>query len=179
MSNSSDPKDLTYPDKPDSNGYAKKYFKRRAYYFGAHNSPESFMLFGEWKRRLVETGSAPEVKKLRKELAQQAIPSPHLHLSAPVERNPLQLATLAGAAFLLFFAAVLVSAKILSSKMGPTVDGISLTNEEIDFIRGVRLYYADRGENRWAEGERVADLTMKLMEEGPVRGKDYLSKTDI
>ena len=87
MSNSSEPKDLTYPEKPDSNGYAKKYFKRRAYYFGAHNSPESFMLFGEWKRRLVETGSAPEVKKLRKELAQQAIPSPHLHLGAPVRKE--------------------------------------------------------------------------------------------
>ena len=167
MSNSSDPKDLTYPDKPDSNGYAKKYFKRRAYYFGAHNSPESFMLFGEWKRRLVETGSAPEVKKLRKELAQQAIPSSHLHLSAPVERNPLQLATLAGAAFLLFFAAVLVSAKILSSKMGPTVDGISLTNEEIDFVRGLRTHSNELYQIGKDRAARIADLTAQVMEEGP------------
>jgi hypothetical protein len=78
-----------------------------------------------------------------------------------------------------FFAAVMVSAKILSSRLGPTVDGITLTNEEIDFIRGVRLHHADRGENRSVEGERVAELTMKLMEEGPARGKEYLSKQDI
>ncbi len=141
MSTSSvDHLELTYPDKPDANGYAKKYFKRRAFYFGAHNSPESFVLFGEWKRRLIETGAATEVKTIRKELAQQSIAGPHMHLGGPAERKPLQLAVITTVASVILFGAVLASAKILSTTMGPTVDGITLTNEEIDFVRGIRLH---------------------------------------
>jgi len=179
MSNSSEPLDLGYPDKPDANGYAKKYFKRRAFYFGAHNSPESFVLFGEWKRRLVETGVATEVKTIRKELARQAVPSPHMHLGGPIERKPMQLTMISIVASFILFGAVLASAKILSSTMGPTVDGITLTNEEIDFIRGVRLHQKDLARNRKTDGEMVADLTMRLMEEGPIHAKDHLSPTGL
>ena len=31
MSQVSDAVDLSYPEKPDANGYAKRYFKRRAF----------------------------------------------------------------------------------------------------------------------------------------------------
>ncbi len=175
MSNSTEPLELAYPDKPDANGYAKKYYKRRAFYFGAHNSPESFVLFGEWKRRLVESGVAAEVKTIRKELAQQAMPSPHMHLGGPVERKPLQLAMVTMFASVLLFGAVLASSKILSSAMGPTVDGITLTNEEIDYIRGVRLHHQDLVVDHASQGERIAELTMRLMEEGPDSAKRYLS----
>ena len=74
MSTTVEPAELSYPDKPDANGYAKKYFKRRAFYFGAYNTPESFQLFGEWKRQLIESGQAPEVKAVRKDLAHQLAP---------------------------------------------------------------------------------------------------------
>ena len=177
MSTTFDPLELAYPDKPDANGYAKTYFKRRAFYFGAHNSPESFVLFGEWKRRLVETGVAADVKTIRKELAQQTVGPHHLHLGGPLERKPLQLAMITTVASVILFGAVLASAKILSSTMGPTVDGVTLTNEEIDFIRGVRLHRKDFAVDQSSRGEKVADLTMRLMEEGPDRAKSYLSQT--
>lgn len=179
MSQSIDPGDLSYPEKPDANGYAKKYYKRRAFYFGPHNSPESFLLFGEWKRRLVETGVAPEVRAIRKDLAQQSTPSPHLALGGPIERKPGQLALVSGVASVILIGAVLASAKIISSSMGPTVDGITLTNEEIDLIRGMRLHQEDLSRTHPTRGERIADLTMRLMEEGPIRGEDYLSNRGL
>ena len=177
MSTTFDPLELAYPDKPDANGYAKKYFKRRAFYFGAHNSPESFVLFGEWKRRLVETGVAADVKTIRKELAQQTVGPHHLHLGGPLERKPLQLAMITTVASVILFGAVLASAKILSSTMGPTVDGVTLTNEEIDFVRGIRRHQmelAEIGEDRSA---RIAELTARLMEEGPNNAQYHLSQT--
>ena len=179
MSTSVEPLELAYPDKPDANGYAKKYFKRRAFYFGAHNSPESFVLFGEWKRRLVETGVATEVKTIRRELAQQSIASPHMHLGGPVERKPLQLAVITTVASVLLFGAVLASAKILSSTMGPTVDGITLTNEEIDFIRGVRLHRSEFVGLSDERPARIAELTARLMEEGPKNAQYHRSQASL
>jgi hypothetical protein len=174
MSNSSEILDLSYPEKPDSNGYAKKYYKRRAFYFGAHNSPESFVLFGEWKRRLVESGVVAEVKSIRKEMSQHALASPHFELGDTLARKPWQLTIVTAASAMMILGAVLAGAKILSSSVGPTVDGITLTNEEIDFIRGIRMHQRDFVEDHATLGERVADLTMRLMEEGPDRAKSYL-----
>lgn len=176
MSNALEAMELGYPDKPDANGYARKYYKRRAFYFGAHNSPESFVLFGEWKRRLVEKGVAAEVKIIRKELAQQAVPSPHASLGGPTERKPLQLTLIACVAFVMLFGAVLASAKILSSAMGPTVDGITLTSEEVDFVRGIRHHHNRRYEVSRDQPSRVAELTSRLMEEGAGNAKSYLEE---
>jgi hypothetical protein len=176
MSNSSEVLDLSYPDKPDANGYAKKYYKRRAFYFGAHNSPESFVLFGEWKRRLVESGVVSEVKTIRKELTQHAIPSPHFDLGDPRERRPWRSSLVLVGSAIMLIGAVLAGAKILSSSVGPTVDGITLTNEEIDFIRGIRLHenrMLDIGQQRPA---RLAELTARLMDEGPENAKYHLSE---
>ena len=176
MSQTVDPMDLSYPEKPDANGYAKKYYKRRAFYFGAHNSPESFLLFGEWKRRLVETGVAPEVKTIRKDLAQQSTPSPHLPLGGPAERKPGQLALIAGVASVILIGAVLASAKILSSSMGPTVDGITLTSEEIDFVRGIRRHHNRTTETAMDRSSRIAELTARLMDEGPENAEYHLTE---
>ena len=176
MSIQSEPTELDYPSKPDANGYAKKYYKRRAFYFGPHNSPESYLLFGEWKRRLVETGVATEVKTIRKDLAQKSVPSPHLPLGGPPERKPLQIALITCVTGLMIFISVFVSVKILSSTTAPMVDGISLTNEEIDFIRGIRSYETTIAESEKLRGERTADLTARFMEEGPEGAKNFLQK---
>jgi len=66
-----DPKDISYPEKSDARGSAKKYHKRRAYYFGRHNTPESYSLFAIWKQRLIETGEAPPVSEVKEILGRQ------------------------------------------------------------------------------------------------------------
>jgi len=178
MSQVSDPSELTYPDKPDANGYAKKYFKRRAFYFGAHNSPESFLLFGEWKRRLVENGEPAEVKQIRKELAHQGLPGPHGPLSAREGQQPIQYAMYASVAASVLFAWALLDRYFFSSTTGPTVDGITLTNEEIDFVRGIRRHKVDIKSAQQGQGEKNSALLMQLLQEGPDDGKKYLLKHD-
>lgn len=179
MSIQSEPTELDYPSKPDANGYAKKYYKRRAFYFGPHNSPESYLLFGEWKRRLVETGVATEVKTIRKDLAQKSVPSPHLPLGGPPERKPLQIALITCVTGLMIFISVFVSVKILSSTTAPMVDGISLTNEEIDFIRGIRRY--DNSSKKFDENQpaRIRELTTQLMNEGSEHAKNHMEDLDF
>ena len=71
-------------------------------YFGAHNTPESFLLFGEWKRQLIETGKAPEVKQIRKDMAHPISSSPHASLMPTAERRPIQYAAIASLAAAVF-----------------------------------------------------------------------------
>jgi hypothetical protein len=176
MSQVSDPSELTYPDKPDANGYAKKYFKRRAFYFGAHNSPESFLLFGEWKRRLVENGEPAEVKQIRKELAHQGLPGPHGPLSAREGQQPIQYAMYASVAASVLFAWALLDRYFFSSTTGPTVDGITLTNEEIDFVRGIRKHKGLQDNAVGTRASEIASLADKLLEEGPESAAKYLDE---
>ena len=174
MSQISDPSDLSYPDKPDANGYAKKYFKRRAFYFGPHNSPESFLLFGEWKRQLVENGKPPEVKQVRKEMAHQGLSGPHHPLQAAEGKKMAQYAVFASVAIALLLATALLDRYFLSSSNGPTVDGVTLTNEEIDFIRGIRKHRTDAAAAGHDLGERTSELLLDILEEGPEDAKKYL-----
>ena len=178
MSQVSDPSDLSYPDKPDANGYAKKYFKRRAFYFGAHNSPESFLLFGEWKRRLVESGKPPEVKQVRKELAHQGISAPHRPRQTIDGQRQVQYAVYASVAAALLLAWAMMDRYFFSSSNGPTVDGITLTNEEIDFIRGIRQTKNDATAVGQNEGETTSELLLQMLKEGPEDAKKYLLQQD-
>lgn len=165
MSNAIDPADLSYPDKPDNNGYAKKYYRRKAFYFGAHNTPESLLLFGEWKRQLCETGAAPEVKQVRKDLA-------HLRSIAP-EPVPnrhaivmfITVAACAGLLGLGFFTTQL--AKILSTRKPPVVDGVVLSSEEVDVIRGLRQAETRMAKIKTDRAQRIAKKIAELKEQGP------------
>ena len=176
MSQISDPSDLSYPDKPDANGYAKKYFKRRAFYFGPHNSPESFLLFGEWKRQLVENGKPPEVKQVRKEMAHQGLSGPHHPLQAAEGKKMAQYAVFASVAIALLLATALLDRYFLSSSNGPTVDGVTLTNEEIDFIRGIRKHRKQQNTDVGVKASEIASLTEKLLQEGPENAAKYIDE---
>ena len=177
MSQATDPAELSYPERPDANGYAKKYFKRRAFYFGTHNSPESFLLFGEWKRRLVETGEAPEVKQVRKEMGHGGLPAPHTALSPNEQPKSVQYAIYASVAASIFLAWGLLDRYFLSSPAVPTVDGVTLTNEEIDFIRGIRRHKSDSATAEYNQGEENAQMLMRILEEGPENAKKFLQES--
>ncbi len=161
--------DLTYPEKPDAHGGARRYFKRKAYYFGPHNSPDSFVLFGEWKRQLIESGSASDVKLIRKDLVRAA----KSVSDRPSRAAPFQWQTIVGfaAIFLLMMATVLVGVKFLSSPPVPVVDGVAMTEDEINILRGVRIHNTGRTNRIDARAKRTAELTNKLMEEGLASGK--------
>ena len=174
MSQVSDAVDLSYPEKPDANGYAKRYFKRRAFYFGAHNTPESFLLFGEWKRQLIETGKAPEVKQIRKDMAHPISASPHASLMPTAERRPIQYAAIASLAAAVLFGWAIFERYFSSSIQAPTVDGITLTNEEIDFIRGIRSHENNLAKANHDQGESNAELLMQILERGPENAKTLL-----
>ena len=176
MSQVSDAVDLSYPEKPDANGYAKRYFKRRAFYFGAHNTPESFLLFGEWKRQLIETGKAPEVKQIRKDMAHPISSSPHASLMPTAERRPIQYAAIASLAATVLFGWAIFERYFSSSIQAPTVDGITLTNEEIDFIRGIRSHRAQQNKAVGAQASDIIKLSEQLLEEGPDDAQKYIEK---
>ncbi|MDB4338904.1 hypothetical protein OAA19_02215 [Rubripirellula sp.] len=162
MSGAVEAADLGYPEKPDAHGYAKKYYKRRAFYFGTHNSAESFVLFGEWKRRLVESGVPTEVKELRKEMAHADLPQLHLPAQDVSAPRPMAYAKIASVAAAVFFAWVACDRYFFSSAPGPTVDGITLSNEEIDFIRGIRRQSQDFDRLQQNHGEQTANVLLNL-----------------
>ncbi len=156
---------IAYPAKPDNKGSARVVWRRRSYYFGKFNSPESFSLFGEWKRRLVETGDAPEVKIVRHDLAHlpESSPSrPYRFLGWPVAN--LIAATVLGAC-------VVGGAMIFSTKTTPMVDGVALTDEEIVRIRGMRSHQKRVATFNKEREDRVAELLARIREKGPSDGK--------
>jgi len=166
--NTIDAAELTYPDKPDKNGYAKRYYKRRAYYFGGHNTPESFLLFGEWKRQLMDTGAAPEVKAVRKELSQRTS-SGGLEIP-PAERRTNLWPWLSVLSALIVSVTMLGSVKILSSSIGPSVDGVTLTDYEMDVIRGIRTHRNTVEQLSSTRADRVVARMLELSEGGPRNG---------
>ncbi len=157
--------DLCYPPKPDANGTAKKYYRRRAYYFGRHNSPESLILFGEWKRRLIETGEPPEVKTVRIDLEHS------MEKNERVRKVRLYLwPTATVASSIALAVAITVCVVIFSTRDLPRVDGRPLTAEEMLFVRGLRQHYANVDDTTRTQPERIADLYARLKDKGPFDG---------
>lgn len=60
---------VKYPSSGDSRGSTRVHHLRRPYYLGPFESPQSYIMFGLWKHHLLETGVAPETKKIRKTVA--------------------------------------------------------------------------------------------------------------
>lgn len=177
MSTAVEPEELSYPDKADANGYAKKYYKRRAFYFGVYNSPESFQLFGEWKRQLLESGSAPEVKAVRKDIAHKSGPNPP-KANDYLERRSTYLWPLVSIiSALLVSGTILGSAKLISTTIGPTVDGVTLTDDEMEIVRGIRNYKGRVERIAAVQADSTAETTQRLMEEGPGNASRHKRKS--
>ncbi len=163
---------LTYPNEPDANGRAKRYWQRRAYYFGEHNSARSFILFGEWKQELIDTGEAPEMKRLRIRIdARHSTDTvSHLHKSKRRWQKLFACAvvTVFGIASILFY----------SSRLPAVVDGKELTTDEVVLVRGMRMHRAraDKREADPGRASRIADKLLALKEERPTN--ERLRKTN-
>ncbi len=133
--------DISYPKSPDARGTARVYHLRAPYYMGPHESPISHIVFGLWKHRLIETGKAPSTREVRAQA--ETILTGEIHRKRP--RYPIWLMGL-------FFASAcvvsgLVGGKISSTTRPPIVDGIPLSANESEFIRGLRVRLDRMAEN--------------------------------
>ena len=131
--------DLSYPVKPDPKGYARAYYERRAYYFGPHNTPESFVLFCEWRKRLIETGEPPAVKDVKAELKESGMgeDAPRTSRFAIHTGITIVLCLLTG-----------LSVNLLSSPAGFAVDeefGV-ITEDDRAILRGHRQHLKRKAE---------------------------------
>jgi hypothetical protein len=168
--------DLSYPPKPDNKGYAKRYWERRAYYFGPHNTPESFMLFGEWRKRLIETGEAPDMKSLKAELRKER----------PTEEPPKSKwhNVLIAASLVLILIGSNVTTRILSTSPTLIADeefGV-ITDDERKLLRGYRQHVDTESDVRGNHsgggvGDRLA-IRLAALLEGIDDGKDASSTGD-
>ncbi len=68
--------EIQYPTSADARGSTRVNHLRRPYYLGPFESPQSYVMFGLWKHRLIETGQAPETKDLRPLVEQLLSQSP-------------------------------------------------------------------------------------------------------
>lgn len=156
---------LAYPAKADARGSARVNFCGKAYYFGPHNSLESFTLFGEWRRLMVEDGEAPEPKVLRLDLAHHQQEQD----SEPVAKRSMSGRMLAVACVIILATSVYASARIFSSHGVASVDGKALTEDELAIVRGNRRYQDIRERNKLdpvSKAEQIAEIKEEIREIG-------------
>ncbi len=189
---------LSYPAKPDGKGSARVNWLRRPYYFGKHNTLESYMLFGEWRRHLIETGEAIEVKVVRRELADLREEINHGEWSeenaALPEEQQGNVPPQRGVRFALLASGIIVLVtflcaigKYLSTPTVPMVDGVALTPEEVSTIRGIRIHEKRvariKKEREFIDGNperhRLSETKDLFKEVGPERVKEYLENRDL
>lgn len=189
---------LSYPAKPDGKGSARVNWLRRPYYFGKHNTLESYMLFGEWRRHLIETGEAIEVKVVRRELADLREEINHGEWSeenaALPEEQQGNVPPQRGVRFALLASGIIVLVtflcaigKYLSTPTVPMVDGVALTSEEESQIRAMRRNKADlakiKKDREYIDGDpkrhRLSEMTELIKEVGPERAKQYIKDPDL
>lgn len=155
---------VSYPSSPDKRGSARVNLMRRNYYLGPHESPLSYVMFGIWKNQIQLTGSAPSTAEIRP-LAEQLLSD-----GANAVKRARRVRLLAGATGLLACAALIVGLNFRSTLGPPAVDGLVLTQDEMEFVRGIRR--SDEAYAKASVGKvaRVVSIAKSLMEEG---GSNY------
>lgn len=127
-----DSHNVSYPQTPDSRGTARIYYHRKPYYLGNHDSPLSYVMFGIWKQHLQNDGKIPPTSQIREQaesvLGPQTAKPKQWH-QYWIMGLGLTLACLVGG---------LVGAGINSTVESSRVDGITLSANEVTYIRKVR-----------------------------------------
>ncbi len=158
------PHEVRYPTAADARGSTRINHLRRPYYLGPFESPQSYIMFGLWKQRLLETGEAPETKDLRP-IVERLVSQPSTFAAVTSHRSFIP-AVVFGSLCLSF--AMIASAIIFSTIRPPEVDNLHLTADETEFIRGMRTSKSAQQASYDAfPASSVAEDTLKLMEEVP------------
>lgn len=175
---------LSYPITADDLGTASINWQGVPFFFGRHNSPESYVEFCEWRRVLAETGEAPLVKDVRIDLSHRAhsdvrfrptVKSPdeiYAGTSAPTRWKP-SLRWAVGAMLAAVATAgvwkINLNGQIDSTGTTGFVDGTPLTDTEAEVVRGVREFRAKRDQE--LNARRVAELSSQFLDMDPLDAK--------
>jgi hypothetical protein len=167
--------ELQYPSTADARGSTRVNHLRRPYYFGPHDTPQSYVMFGLWKHLLLTEGEAAETKDLRP-LVDEFLgkkPSP-----AEPESKARFIPSMVLSSVLLC-SALLCAVAIFSSNRAPTVDDKVLTATEMDFIRGMRQENANlQHDLDLIQANDLVALTNKLVSAGAKHGPQKLHGSD-
>jgi hypothetical protein len=147
---------LAYPTTPDSRGSVRIYHQRKAHYLGQHGSPLSYVMFGLWKQGLIEHGEPPASTVIRDQ-AEKLLRQTVSHRKVLIKRSlvvaSITLACLMGA---------ILGSTFSSTSRAIVVDGIPLSANENEIIRGIRqqknLQVTQEQQQAVALGQQVAAL---------------------
>lgn len=155
--------ELSYPPNPDSRGMARKSWQGQSYSFGKHNTPESWVLFGEWRRHLIETSETLKTAEVRERLVNSKV---IVDDPAPVQMTPRSLwptVAICAAVTILLCSITGTAVRMMSTPPTSVADEefASLTDEEKNIIRGQRRLTARRanlgsGPDQADRGDRIA-----------------------
>ncbi len=168
LTRSDESHDVSYPTTPDGRGSTRLNYRRRPYYFGPHESPTSYLMFGLWKHYLLETGEAPESNTIRPLVEDLLKVKP---LPTPRGKRKVCAVVLLATCGLVGLACV-VTAKIVSRELPPSVDDLALSEGEINIVRGLRQQsLAKRQAVGFQEGRMISVIEELIEVEGP--GNDH------
>lgn len=151
---------VRYPASADARGSTRVNYLRRPYYLGPHDSPQSYIMFGLWKHRLLQSGKPPKSRDLRP-LVDELLAKEE---NAPKRRVIPGYALSAGLAIVSLLIGIGLSPMIFSIKNVPVVDGMKLSEEEIAFVRGYRFTNSLALDHPLTDATRVAAKTRTLMD---------------
>lgn len=167
------PHEVSYPPSADKRGSTRVNYRRRPFYLGPYDSATSYVMFGLWKHRLLETGEPPSTKELRPIVQSLLAGQP---LPEPVDRRKYwPLAGAIAVCGVLVSSAIFFAAQILSSARTPRVDDLVLTEVEAEIIRGYRAQNSDLWQRATDRDGSIAVLTVDFMEEGSENGLRHIS----
>ncbi len=169
----------SYPTSPDTRGSTRVRTTKKHYYFGPHDTPESYVLFGLWKHRLEIDGKAPEAKTLRPLVKELLESSPGAEKR--YARNMMMKAGGLAACLAFVVIATVLSTNAFwkfSTAETTAVDGIELSEREVVLVQSLR-----RAESKQIARiqsvehvEKMAALFANLKKEGPTHARHVSAK---
>lgn len=167
---------LAYPTSPGPRGEARVYIKPRARYLARYGSAKSYVIFGLVKQWWEDTGEVPNISAAR-ELAESLLDETPVIDNASWGKRILPWAGIVlGLVCLPLGMAIGSTAFPVDS--APHVDGIVLSADEADIIRGSRRTLGRIDAIEKSNSDEVVRKTAELLRTRQ-KGNEHLTGTDL
>ncbi|HBE70019.1 MAG TPA: hypothetical protein DDW52_17880 [Planctomycetaceae bacterium] len=151
---------LQYPPAPDSRGSARVVLDRKTYYFGRHNSPESYAMFGAWLAHYERTGTTYKPSVIREAA------SNFVGVEVPEDTERRWTLPIASGIAVIFAGAFIFNVWFSSSSPDSHVDGIAMTATEVEYVRSLRDVASETLSRQSKKADRVAEIMDQISREG-------------
>ncbi|GAB5404346.1 MAG: hypothetical protein Aurels2KO_25770 [Aureliella sp.] len=152
---------IEYPQAPDGRGRARVTLRRKAYYFGQHGSPESYVMFGAWLADLKRSDEPSKGSVWRDEA---------LELVGQLPLRKWSVRPWAAVAVLAFALAPSVALTgyvwISSSASEPSVDDRALSALELNHVRLLRQQEDEKLARSEGKNEQIEGVFQQIMSTG-------------